>query len=425
MHARIIDAQLDRAARGRAAAPGVHRAGGVRRARPTRSSARPPPWPAARSSWRTWPTRCSRARRAAQDAARPAGRASPPGPAPPVVRPAAPGTTPPRAGWSPWSGARGEDWGRLIMVRGGPAAPARRGPDRARRHHAGPRAAARPPSARAWSARPTGPSWPRSSATATPTRPRPRRGPGRSASRSPAAACWPCVVRLSHGDRPASRRARPARWPDRRRSVADGVPAAQRVPALVAALDDSRVAALLALAAAGRRRRRAHRAGRAAAAPAAATSDVIGAGSVVESVPGCSARSWRPTRSPAACRRPGLPGGRALLPAARPAAARPAAPAPRRPAAAGVRRAGARAAAAATTPRAASCSTALTAYLEAGGNKAEAAKRAHLARPTLYERLRQIEAVLGISLEPAESRLSLHVALLAHTVLADRGVREA
>jgi PucR family transcriptional regulator, purine catabolism regulatory protein len=57
--------------------------------------------------------------------------------------------------------------------------------------------------------------------------------------------------------------------------------------------------------------------------------------------------------------------------------------------------------------------TVLTAYLEAGGNKAEAAKRAHLARPTMYERLRQIEDVLGVKLEPAESRLSLHVALLA------------
>jgi len=56
---------------------------------------------------------------------------------------------------------------------------------------------------------------------------------------------------------------------------------------------------------------------------------------------------------------------------------------------------------------------ALTAYLEAGGNKAEAAKRANLARPTMYERLRQIEDVLGVDLEPAESRLSLHVALLA------------
>ena len=56
---------------------------------------------------------------------------------------------------------------------------------------------------------------------------------------------------------------------------------------------------------------------------------------------------------------------------------------------------------------------ALTAYLEEGGNKAAAAKRAHLARPTMYERLRQIEDVLGVDLEPAESRLSLHVALLA------------
>jgi purine catabolism regulator len=56
---------------------------------------------------------------------------------------------------------------------------------------------------------------------------------------------------------------------------------------------------------------------------------------------------------------------------------------------------------------------ALTAYLEAGGNKAEAAKRAHLARPTLYERLRRIEQVLGISLDSAESRTSLHVAVLA------------
>jgi PucR family transcriptional regulator, purine catabolism regulatory protein len=56
---------------------------------------------------------------------------------------------------------------------------------------------------------------------------------------------------------------------------------------------------------------------------------------------------------------------------------------------------------------------ALQAYLCSGGNKAEAAKQAHLARPTMYERLRQIEDVLGIDLEPAESRLSLHVALLA------------
>ena len=56
----------------------------------------------------------------------------------------------------------------------------------------------------------------------------------------------------------------------------------------------------------------------------------------------------------------------------------------------------------------------LAAYLAAGGNKAAAASRAHLARPTLYERLRQIERILGVSLDAAESRSSLHVALLAY-----------
>jgi PucR family transcriptional regulator, purine catabolism regulatory protein len=56
---------------------------------------------------------------------------------------------------------------------------------------------------------------------------------------------------------------------------------------------------------------------------------------------------------------------------------------------------------------------ALAAYLAAGGNKAEAAKAAHLARPTFYERLRRIERILGTDLSSAESRTSLHVALLA------------
>ncbi len=55
----------------------------------------------------------------------------------------------------------------------------------------------------------------------------------------------------------------------------------------------------------------------------------------------------------------------------------------------------------------------LGAYLAEGGNKAAAAARAHLARPTFYERLRAIERILGVSLEAAESRTSLHVALLA------------
>jgi purine catabolism regulator len=55
----------------------------------------------------------------------------------------------------------------------------------------------------------------------------------------------------------------------------------------------------------------------------------------------------------------------------------------------------------------------LTVYLAAGGNKAAAAKSSHLARPTFYERLRRIERILGTDLSSAESRTSLHVALLA------------
>src|ERR1700677_756006 len=65
-------------------------------------------------------------------------------------------------------------------------------------------------------------------------------------------------------------------------------------------------------------------------------------------------------------------------------------------------------------PRGAELLAVLGTYLAAGGNKAEAAKNSHLARPTFYERLRRIERILGVSLASAESRASLHVALLAH-----------
>ncbi|HEY5989726.1 MAG TPA: helix-turn-helix domain-containing protein, partial [Streptosporangiaceae bacterium] len=60
----------------------------------------------------------------------------------------------------------------------------------------------------------------------------------------------------------------------------------------------------------------------------------------------------------------------------------------------------------------------LATYLAEGGNKAAAAARTHLARPTLYERLRHIERILGVSLDSAESRTSLHVALLARQDVA-------
>jgi hypothetical protein len=56
--------------------------------------------------------------------------------------------------------------------------------------------------------------------------------------------------------------------------------------------------------------------------------------------------------------------------------------------------------------------TDLAAFLEAGGNKALAASRAHLARPTFYQRLALIERILRVSLADPESRTSLHVALL-------------
>ena len=49
----------------------------------------------------------------------------------------------------------------------------------------------------------------------------------------------------------------------------------------------------------------------------------------------------------------------------------------------------------------------LTVFLDSGGNKALAASRAHLARPTFYQRLALIERILGVSLADPESRTSL------------------
>ncbi|WP_460753306.1 PucR family transcriptional regulator [Nocardiopsis oceani] len=52
-------------------------------------------------------------------------------------------------------------------------------------------------------------------------------------------------------------------------------------------------------------------------------------------------------------------------------------------------------------------------YLGAGRNKALAASLAHLSRPAFYERLRKIANVLDADLESVETCLSLHVALLS------------
>lgn len=54
-------------------------------------------------------------------------------------------------------------------------------------------------------------------------------------------------------------------------------------------------------------------------------------------------------------------------------------------------------------------------YLDTGRNKAVAAQQAHLSRPAFYERLRRIERVLDVDLDNVETCTSLHVALLALT----------
>ncbi|UVS81537.1 PucR family transcriptional regulator [Actinokineospora sp. UTMC 2448] len=51
-----------------------------------------------------------------------------------------------------------------------------------------------------------------------------------------------------------------------------------------------------------------------------------------------------------------------------------------------------------------------------GGNKSAAAAAAHLSRTAYYQQLARVEQVLGVSLEDPESVLSLHVALLAMDV---------
>lgn len=53
-------------------------------------------------------------------------------------------------------------------------------------------------------------------------------------------------------------------------------------------------------------------------------------------------------------------------------------------------------------------------YLESGGNKAALARSGYLSRPTLYSRLARLEELLAVDLDDAESRTSLHVALLLH-----------
>ncbi|MEU1755663.1 PucR family transcriptional regulator [Micromonospora matsumotoense] len=55
----------------------------------------------------------------------------------------------------------------------------------------------------------------------------------------------------------------------------------------------------------------------------------------------------------------------------------------------------------------------LRAYLEQGRNKSAGAAAAHLSRPAFYERLARIGRILAVDLDSVEACLSLHVALLA------------
>jgi purine catabolism regulator len=62
----------------------------------------------------------------------------------------------------------------------------------------------------------------------------------------------------------------------------------------------------------------------------------------------------------------------------------------------------------------------LRALLEVGGNKAELSRRLHMSRPTLYARLQALQRLVDFDLEDAESRMSLHVALLVLDTNWDR-----
>jgi PucR family transcriptional regulator, purine catabolism regulatory protein len=61
----------------------------------------------------------------------------------------------------------------------------------------------------------------------------------------------------------------------------------------------------------------------------------------------------------------------------------------------------------------------LRAYLDHGRNKSAAAAAAHLSRPAFYERLARIARVLDVDLDSVDACLSLHVALLALDAIRD------
>ncbi|GAB2477053.1 PucR family transcriptional regulator [Jatrophihabitans fulvus] len=63
----------------------------------------------------------------------------------------------------------------------------------------------------------------------------------------------------------------------------------------------------------------------------------------------------------------------------------------------------------------------LAAYCRCGGSKTDAAAELFISRAALYDRLRRLEAVLGVDLAEAGAVVGLHVALLAREARADGG----
>ena len=62
------------------------------------------------------------------------------------------------------------------------------------------------------------------------------------------------------------------------------------------------------------------------------------------------------------------------------------------------------------------------AVIENWGNKSAAAAALRISRPVLYDRIAKIERILGVRLDHADVRTSLHVAMISEGVPGNRRV---
>ena len=334
------------------------------------------------------------------------------------IRPAGRTAYDPDTGWLVTTvGARGQDWGRLLLrwQREGPPPSAAVDPARAGRLDAG--------------ARPADPPRRRGARTADPphaadraARPHPpgRRG-GAAGPRAGRAPGTPAPGRRG-GPLPRATSPRRRRPQARLRDLAEAVGQALReakLAGLTSALDDQAVGALLALRGPGDE-------DRALEAFAAALRRVRGTAAVVVAA---GLRRGHAARGPAVAGRgaagrrrgPPRPARRAGVPAAARRARRAAAPAARRAAAADVRRAGAGRRCWRTTPGTprSSCSARCGPTWTRAATSPPRPSAAHLSRPAFYERLARIDRILDADLDAVDTCLSLHVALLALDAVRD------